>query len=348
MRIRVLLLLLLLFLPRQALAELEEIKPRLLPLQGAVQEQGAEISGLAWHGDKLILLPQMPDFATNNRASKAAFFAVERQDLLSRLNNESNEPLSCEEIALHGLEAVQALPGYEGFEAIAVRDDTAWLLMEANDHGTMRSWLVRGHFRDSALHLDPDGLAPLPLPANLRNMSHETLVLGEDFLLVLYEANGAAVNPRPVALRLPLSENPAAHIEEISFPNVEYRITDATAVIRRDARQFFWAANFFWPGERKLLKPGADAVDARWGQGPTHRRSDAVERLLLFEITAKGIVLADAPPLPLALGMLPRNWEGVALLEGAKQRGLLLATDKYPGTLLGFVPLPPDDGLPRK
>jgi hypothetical protein len=32
-----------------------------------------------------------------------------------------------------------------------------------------------------------------------------------------------------------------------------------------------------------------------------------------------------------------RNWEGLAQLEG---KGLLLATDKYPTTLLAFIPFP--------
>jgi hypothetical protein len=32
-----------------------------------------------------------------------------------------------------------------------------------------------------------------------------------------------------------------------------------------------------------------------------------------------------------------RNWEGLVLFD---QRGFLVATDKYPGTLLGFVEMP--------
>ena len=35
----------------------------------------------------------------------------------------------------------------------------------------------------------------------------------------------------------------------------------------------------------------------------------------------------------------PRNWEGVARLG---ERGFVAATDKYPETMLAFIPAPPD------
>ena len=51
-----------------------------------------------------------------------------------------------------------------------------------------------------------------------------------------------------------------------------------------------------------------------------------------------GVELSGRAPVELELApMETRNWEGLALLEG---RGFLIATDKYPSTLLAFVPLP--------
>ena len=65
-----------------------------------------------------------------------------------------------------------------------------------------------------------------------------------------------------------------------------------------------------------------------------------IERLLELRLTTDGrIVRTESPPLNLEL--LPdgecRNWEAVVRLD---DRGFLLMTDKYPGTLLAFVPLP--------
>ena len=64
-----------------------------------------------------------------------------------------------------------------------------------------------------------------------------------------------------------------------------------------------------------------------------------VERLLAFQFTEDGIVLA--PLAPIQLQLLPddeaRNWEGIARLD---ERGFLLVTDKFPETILAFVANP--------
>ncbi|MGD9316494.1 MAG: hypothetical protein PVG56_06655, partial [Anaerolineae bacterium] len=77
-------------------------------------------------------------------------------------------------------------------------------------------------------------------------------------------------------------------------------------------------------------------------QGPTHAQAETVERLLEFEYSESGIDLVDRPPIQLELmdsflGGLGRNWEGLARLD---DRGFLLVTDLFPGTILGFVPAP--------
>lgn len=323
----------------------DEYAPQFLPLQGALLEPAAEISGLAWHGQRLLLLPQYPDFATDKRHMPAALFAIARQDILRWLHGTASGPLPYAEIAVQGMEGCRNLPGFEGFEAIAVEDGRAWLLVEARHKGRMRAWLVPASFKqtasgDTQLHLDAASSAELPMPANLRNAGYETLVLGAGQLLAVFEGNGANVTPEPFALAFdtsqPLSQGP----EKIPFPNVEYRITDGTALQTSGGVPFFWAMNYFWPGEKKTYRPAPDPLVARYGQGPTHARSDAVERVLRFDLQKERVTLADAPPLLLKLGMLPRNWEGLALLETNSSRGLLLATDKFPGTLLAFVPLP--------
>jgi hypothetical protein len=76
----------------------------------------------------------------------------------------------------------------------------------------------------------------------------------------------------------------------------------------------------------------------RYGTGPTHAQKPQVERLIELQVKDAGIVLTDRPPIQLQLSSdVPRNWEGLVRLD---DRGFLLATDKFPGTLLGFVALP--------
>jgi len=167
--------------------------------------------------------------------------------------------------------------------------------------------------------------------SGLPNKSDEALLVAGDHILTLHEANGAGVNDAPVAQRFHPNLEPAG---SLPFPAVEYRITDATA-LDRDGR--FWAINYYYPGEPELHSL-QDSIANQYGRGATHTERDGVERVLEFELTEDRISLVDQPPIPLEL--LPdelRNWEGIARLD---DRGFLLVTDKFPQTILGFVPAP--------
>jgi hypothetical protein len=86
------------------------------------------------------------------------------------------------------------------------------------------------------------------------------------------------------------------------------------------------------------LLPASDPLAESFGKGPTHSRLPMVERLVEMQYDASGVSLTGAAPVQLQLAMLEtRNWEGLVLLDG---RGFLLATDKYPSTILAFVPMP--------
>ena len=66
------------------------------------------------------------------------------------------------------------------------------------------------------------------------------------------------------------------------------------------------------------------------------RLEKVIARLLEFELTETSVTLVDRPPIQLELHPLGlRNWEGIVRLE---DRGFLLVTDKFPETILGFVP----------
>jgi hypothetical protein len=120
----------------------------------------------------------------------------------------------------------------------------------------------------------------------------------------------------------------------LPFPTVEYRVTDATE-LDDDGR--FWVINYFFPGEL-ALRPSEDPIAAAYGEGPTHAARSGVARLLEMQVTAQGVTLVDRPPVQLELGPLSlHNWEGIVRLE---DRGFLLVTDKFPETILGFVPYP--------
>jgi hypothetical protein len=321
--------------PAPAASMAEELPVTIIPLAslaaGPSADPAAEYSGLAWYGDWLVLLPQYPGRFTGG--SDGAVLALAKSDLLAYLDGTSTEPLEPRPVPFVAPGLAAAVAGFEGYEAIAFHGDQAYLTIEASPPDGMRSYLVSGVCRPdlSELRLDVETLVEIPMLAQSSNKSYESLLLAGGQVLAIYEANGAGLSPDPAAARFDLSLLPAG---SLPFPQVEYRITDVTALDEQDR---FWAINYFFPGEPEL-KPVVDPLAARYGQGATHAQAEYVERLLEFQVTESGIQLVDRPPLQLAL--LPeeaRNWEGIVRLKG---RGFLLVTDKFPETILAFVPGP--------
>jgi hypothetical protein len=303
----------------------------LIPLSGPISSAEAEISGMAWYSDTLILLPQYPDrFGPHG---SAAVFTLNKSDILDYLSGKRSDPLQPGEMLLIAPHLESQISGFEGFEAITIDTDLVYLTIEARPGGMM-GYLVSGRVaKDTGqIILDASHMTAIPPQADLGNTSDESLFVFGSRLFSLYEVNGAGLNPEPVAHMFDLS---LQSLGSLPFPHVEYRITDATPP---DDSGSFWAINYFYPGD-KFLAPDADPITEQFGEGLTHSHSNAVERLLAFQFSEDGIVLADTPPIQLELSPdgVSRNWEAIARLD---EQGFLLATDKYPQTMLGFVPYP--------
>ena len=302
-----------------------------IPLTGPGAARNAEISGMAWFADTLILLPQYPLRIASGY--QGALLALPAEAINAYLDGELEGPLEPLHIPLGAPGIREAIDGFEGFEAIAFSGNRAFLTVEASPPGGTRAYVVAGLLDPDlrGLTLDLSTLVEIESQAGIGDLSDETIVVDGDRLLVIHEANGAAVNPSPMAHVFDLDLRP---LGTVPLPNVEYRLTDATAP---DAAGRFWAANVFYPGDAVLL-PESEPFAALYGRGPTHDQHDHVERLLQFQLYPDRIGFGPAPPLQLEL--LPdgnRNWEGIVRLDG---RGFLLVTDKFPTTILAFVPWP--------
>ncbi|HSR31602.1 MAG TPA: hypothetical protein VLY63_13635 [Anaerolineae bacterium] len=305
-----------------------------IPLTGPVAASRAEVSGMAWYGDYVILLPQYPDF---DGEGDGAVYALSKAELLAYLTGARPGPLEPIPVPFVAPGLAEQIDGYEGYEAIAFLGDRVFLTIEAETAVGMRAYLVSGAIAPdlSSLMLDTATLAEIPAQSPLKNQSDEALLVTGDRLVTIYEANGAEVNPEPVAHVFDMALAPAG---TIPFPNIEYRITDATTL---DREERFWAINYFFPGDTELLAEN-DPLAERYGQGPTHAQNVTVERLVEFQLSETGISLVDTPPIQLELsemllGALGRNWEGLVRLDDL---GFLLVTDLFPETILAFVPAP--------
>ncbi|MEA2572899.1 MAG: hypothetical protein QOH93_197, partial [Chloroflexia bacterium] len=221
---------------------LPEQMVRLIPL--ALDIDKAQVSGLAWHGDHLIILPQYPNW--EGTPGDGCVQVLDRAAIQAFLYGISDNPVVPREIPLitSGLEA--NIPGFQGYEAIAIVGDRVFVTVEAEpEHHKMMGYIVAGTVESdagglSAIRLHSDTLVSIRPQAHVPNASYETLVYTGNRLIAIYEANGVNVNPQPEAYVLDLEFN---HLDTIPFPHLEYRITDATPT---DEQGRFWAINYYW------------------------------------------------------------------------------------------------------
>lgn len=298
----------------------------LINLAGPIADKSAEISGLAWHGEDLILLPQYPE---RFGPGAGILFALPKTEIIAALDGKNSAPLTPQALELVAPGLKESIADFQGFEAIGFRGDQVFLTIEAGQGAEMHGYLVSGSLAGTTLTLDTANVVEIALPIKSENHSDEALLVTTDKILTFYELNGADLVPQPAVRAYTFDLQPLA---DLSFPALEYRLTDIT--LASDGQ--VWALNYFFPGDTDML-PKVDPLAQTYGEGATHAQSDQVERLVPLQYSDAGLTLTDSAPLQLSLVKDSRNWEGLVVLD---QRGFLLATDKYPGTLLGFVPRP--------
>lgn len=300
-----------------------------LSLEGPAANQNAELSGLAWYGETLILLPQYPErFGEGD----GMLFALPKAEILSALQAPDTISLAPAPLALIAPGLKESIPNFQGYEAIGFHENQAFLIIEAGEGSDMHGYIVSGVISPdlSKIELHPSNVVEIPLPIQSENHSDEALVVLDDKVLTFYEVNGASLNPQPAAQVFDFALQAQG---TISMPHLEYRLTDAAL----DNAGHIWVINYFFPGDTDLT-PKSDPLAELYGSGQSHLQYDQVERLVKFDYSEAGITLADSAPIQLELKSKDaNNWEGLVLLDG---RGFLLVTDKFPSTLLGFVEMP--------
>lgn len=301
-----------------------EVPVRPVPLPAPLDSAGAQFSGLAWHGDDLVLLPQYPDFA-----GSPALYALAEADIMAALRGEA-ESVAVEEIPFDDGGLADEIAGFEGYEAIAFSGDDVYLSIEASPAGGMAGYLVKGVIGPGGVALLPDTLVAVAPPVDIANASFESLLVTGDRVIALFEGNGLCATDAPAARAFTTDLAP---LPDIAFPSIEYRVTDATAL---GGDGSFWVMNYFYPGD--TWYNCSDPIARAYGEGESHEKSSTVERILRLTLAGDDITLVAEPPLQLALAEESRNWEGIARLA---DRGFLVVTDQYPGTILGFVPATP-------
>ncbi len=310
-------------------ATLEEQNVAALPLAGPLSEASAEVSGLAWYEDNLILLPQYPNFS--DESSDGFLYTLPKAEIIAYLDGASKTELEPKPIKLIAPGLADQISNFQGFESIGFSGSKVFLTIEAGDGTDMQGYLISGTISTdlSQLELDTTKLTLIPTQAISENHTDESILVLEDRVVTFYEVIGEAVLADPVAHVFDFELN---SLGTIPMDNIEYRLTDTALSSDNE----FWGINYFFPGDTDLL-PSIDPIADVYGNGKSNAGFEHVERLVKFEYSEDGITLATTAPIPLVLTEDARNWEGLVVLD---DRGFLLATDKFPSTILGFVPLP--------
>jgi len=310
----------------------------MIPLAPPLDQPNAEISGLSWCGDKLILLPQYPERFSDD--GNSYFYYLERRQIEKFLDGNDPAPLTAKPIQVNEKDLRKAVSIFDGFEGITCEDNQVWLSIEAlNLLGGYQSFVVPAtiSFNNAAkIEIDQDKLVFLASQSKMRNIGDEAILNGTfnnvDGVIALHEVNDKRAVPSPKARHI---ANIDSTISEIEFPTLPFRITDASAL---DKDNRFWVINYKYSGD-KFSRNAEDALTKKYGEGASHKKYHNVERLLELQINDKTITVTDSKPIPLKMiDVEGRNWEGLARLGN---QGFLVATDKHPATLLGFIPFTP-------
>ncbi|MBL8063556.1 MAG: hypothetical protein JNK32_11080 [Anaerolineales bacterium] len=309
-------------------ATAQEQPVTVLELAGPIAVPEAELSGLGWHGETLILLPQYPEgFGDGD----GALFALSKQDILAALDGTHPTPLEPAPVHLTAPGLKESIPNFQGYEAIGFHGNQVFLTIEAGEGIDMHGYIVSGEISadSTEITLDTSNVVEIPMAFPSDNHSDEALIVTEDSVLTFFEINGADLNPAPSAHVFSFDLEPQG---TLSLPNLEYRLTDAVL----DSNNI-WVINYFFPGDTDLATSN-DPLVAAYGEGPTHAQQEQVERLVEMNYSPNGITLANSAPIQLTLdGDNARNLEGLVALD---KQGFLLVTDKFPSTMLIFVEMP--------
>ena len=293
-----------------------------IKLSGLITDGNQEISGMDWYQDRLFLLPE----------NLGGFlFAIPKIEILNSIKSNDKMSITPKQTRFITPDYKNLINGFDGFEAIAFNGNKVFISIEAEHNEKMNSYIVWGEIDPSTLEIkiEQDHLKWVDTPIQIDNFSFESLLVYGDDILMIYEANGS--NIQQDVQQVVFSPS-SGKISFMDFTNIEYRITDATKINKNSK---FWSINYFWPGDKKKLAPGQDKILNNVKQGRSHSKSNQVERLIEFEIKSSGISISDTEPIQLVLEPdMSRNWEALARLDNI---GLLIATDKYPRMILGYV-----------
>ena len=275
-----------------------------VPLDGLITDRKQEISGMTTYKDNLILLPENHN---------GYYFYIPFDEIMNTLR--TGDKILPIQKTFTTRKLKERYPGLDGFEAIAFNGDNVYVMVEVRIDDKMAGLLLWGTIIPSTMEIDipEENIILIKPPAQIDNFSFESLTITDGQLIIIYETNGSKTIDRPFQYVVNLDD---MSINKTPFPNIDFRLTDATSVI--DNR--FWMINYYWIGDKETLGVPNDV---------------GIERLVEFKLGYNGIERSSSEYITLDNLDDPHNWEGLVRFG----RGFLICTDKWPRMVLGYIHL---------
>ena len=302
----------------------KEISVKEIKLEGLITNPKQEVSGMDWYKDTLILLPE----------NLGGFlFMITKTQIQNAIELKNTKPIKPKKINFITPDYSKTIPGFDGFEAIAFYNDRVLISIEVEYKNQMQGYFAWGSINPKTLEVIilAENIKKINTPSQIDNMSFESILISDGEAILIYEANGANIQKKVTHPVISLSN---FTLKKMHAPNIEYRITDVTKI----SKNKFWGINYYWSGDKKKLIPAEDKISKKYPKKGSHRKVETIERLIEFEIKNNKITLSKTKPIQLYLEEgTARNWEAICRMDG---KGFLIATDKYPRMILGYVEAP--------
>ncbi len=299
-----------------------------LKLNEETSNVNAEFSGLCWYDDMLVMLPQYPSYF-RQELGKDVIFLLDSKEINKAIKKNGKYELAPKSVEVVNNKTYKLLPGYEGFESICYDGEFFYLTVEYNSQ-TQQSILVKAQMinNDTQLEILNEVHYYLDLPSDVFNASFESSFTTDDYIYVIYEANGALINKKAIVKRI---SKTFSSVEDLAMDSIEYRITDVT---RFNQAGEGWAINYLWPGDVEKYKPSTDYIANPYST--INNFEQGVERIIPLKLVNDKLIYDNnREPVYIKKEALDysSNWEGIVNYKD----GFLIVTDKFPKTIFKYI-----------
>jgi hypothetical protein len=316
-----------------------------IPLPKSINGVNEEFSGMTMYKGRVYLEPQYGSHKETKLNGDFYLYSLSADSIGRVIDRKDTALTNYRTISVKNLnklpDSVKAY--YEGFEAITIVNNTAYLSIETNDTYDY-CFLLKGKLdiAKNEITIDPLHFVTLKRPLRVDNAGFESVAWlpKEKKLLAYYEYNGEPKGGRGYLIDPDFTKAP----EQVETPSLYFRITD----IATTGDDKIYGINYFWNGDYNAylnngvlknqeenikqsipdLKAGLDTDTAYLKQ-----KSTSYGRIVMLNNRKdkQWKQVTSAFPAP------KNNWEGIALYR----KGALIITDanrsSHQLTTFGYV-----------